>query len=233
MSDFHDGSGSGQRRPRVGEPPAQVSGGLAVVLAAVALIAGFLILRSISDGGQASFDLGGTGSSSDGSSGDALAPATATTAPPIVSVVTTTTEPALVTTGASVIVANANGVGGSAGEMTRTLQSGAGFQMVDPVDASSAVGVLDVSLIYFDAGVTGAQAVAESVGKVLGGGIQIAPLQGAAPTQDGTLGGAGVLLMLGIDKVGLAIDDLAVPSAAAPTPTNPPVASTPPTSAPG
>ncbi|MFZ9040301.1 MAG: LytR C-terminal domain-containing protein [Ilumatobacteraceae bacterium] len=201
------------------------------MLAAVALVAGFLILRSISDGGQNSFDLSNGGASSGGSPADIVVPAT--TAPPVVSVVTSTTEPPLVTTGASVIVANANGIRGSAGEMTRTLQSGAGFQMVDPVDASSAVGTLDVSLIYYDAGMTGAQAVAESVVKVLGGGLQIAPLQGAAPTQDGTLGGAGVLLMLGTDKAGTTIGQLVVPSGAAPVATNPPVAGATPSSAPG
>lgn len=232
MSDHFDGSGPA-RRPRVGEPPAQVSGGLAVVLAAVALIAGFLILRSISDGGQSSLDFSNDGGSVDSAAGDGDATATATTAP-LVDIVTTTTttEPPLVTTGASVIVANANGIGGSAGEMTRTLESGAGFQMVDPVDASSAVGILGVSVIYYDAGVTGSQAVAESLSRVLGG-TQVAPLQGAAPTQDGTLGGAAVLLMLGLDNAGKTVDQLVLSTSAAPVVTSPPIAGVTEPSAPG
>ena len=233
MTDHSDGPGPAQRRPRVGEPANQVNGGLAIVLAAVALIAGFLILRSISDGGQSSLDLTEGDVTVDGSVEDPGLAGTATTAPPIVTIATTTTVPPLVTTGAAVVVANANGIGGSAGEMTRTLENGAGFQMVTPVDASSAVGVLDVSLIYYDAGMTGAQAVAESLSKVLGGGVQVAPLQGAAPTQDGTLGGAGVLLMLGLDHAGKTIDDLVVPSIAAPAVTNPPVAGVTESSAPG
>ena len=49
MSDNRDASGQMPRRvPR--NQQAQVSGGLAIVLAAVAVIAGFLILRSISGG---------------------------------------------------------------------------------------------------------------------------------------------------------------------------------------
>jgi hypothetical protein len=236
MSEYADGSGQA-RRPRVGEPPAQVSGGVAIALAAVALIAGFLILRSISDGGQNSLDVPGGGVVVDDTSLDAELPTSATTVPlGVVDTTTSTTEPPLVTTGASVVVANANGIGGSAGEMTRTLEAGAGFQMVDPVDASSAVGILDVSVVYYDAGVTGAQAVAESLAKVLGG-IQVSPLQGAAPTKDGTLSGAAVLLMLGLDNAGKTIDQLVLSTSAAPSaipsPTNPPVAGATESSAPG
>ena len=52
MSDLADGSGHMPRRTRVGEGGAPVSGGLAIVLAVVAVVAGFLILRSISNGGE-------------------------------------------------------------------------------------------------------------------------------------------------------------------------------------
>ena len=57
MTDVPDGSGQIPRRsPRVGDGGAPVSGALAIVLAVVAVISGFLILRSISDGGNDSAD---------------------------------------------------------------------------------------------------------------------------------------------------------------------------------
>ncbi len=57
MTDVPDGSGQIPRRsPRVGDGGAPVSGALAIVLAVVAVVAGFLILRSISDGGNDSAD---------------------------------------------------------------------------------------------------------------------------------------------------------------------------------
>lgn len=221
MSDVPDGSGPIPRRTRVGDGGAPVSGALAMVLAAVALVAGFFILRSISDGGDRALDLPGTGTETDGSSdpgdgGDGEA--TTTTVP---AATTTTTEPPLVVAGASVMVANANGLGGSAGGMTRTLEA-AGFTMVDPSNASSTVPVLETSVIYFDPNIAGAQAVADSVNRVLGGDLQVSPLQGTPPTDDGSMDGAGVLLMLGLDKANKTLDQLD-PSQTT-TVTNPPVA---------
>ena len=53
MTDAPDASGQIPRRTsRVGDGSAPVSGALAIVLAVVAVVAGFLILRSISDGGE-------------------------------------------------------------------------------------------------------------------------------------------------------------------------------------
>lgn len=223
MSDVPDGSGPVPRRTsRVGDGGAPVSGALAMALAAVALVAGFFILRSISDGGEQSLDLPGTGSSSETGDGeDGTDPDGTTTTVPS-QATTTTTEAPLVVDGASVMVANANGIGGSAGGMTRTLEA-AGFTMVDPTDASSTVPVLDASIIYYESEMTGAQAVAESVNRVLGNDLQVSPLEGTPPTQDGSLDGAGVLVMLGTDKANKTLDELN-PDAVAPEVTNPPVA---------
>ncbi len=59
MTDGPDGSGQMPRRtPRVSDGGAPVSGALAIALAVVAVVAGFLILRSISDGGEQSLDFG-------------------------------------------------------------------------------------------------------------------------------------------------------------------------------
>ena len=223
MSDVPDGSGPVPRRTsRVGDGGAPVSGALAMVLAAIALVAGFFILRSISDGGEQSLDIPGTGSSAE-QPGDGSDDPDATTTTVSDTAATTTTEPPLVTTGASVIVANANGLGGSAGAMTRTLETGGGFTMVDPTDASSTVGALEATVIYFDPNIAGAQAVAESVNRVMGGDLQVSPLQGTPPTQDGSMNGAGVLVMLGTDKANLTIDEMS-PGESTTEVTNPPVA---------
>src|SRR5262245_857186 len=109
MSDVSDGSGPIQRRaPRSSDGAAPVSGALAIVLAVVAVVAGFLILRSISDDGEKQFDLqsAGTGPAAN-DDGD-----TATTTTPVSPQSTApaaTTVPPMVTDGATVIVANANG----------------------------------------------------------------------------------------------------------------------------
>ena len=227
MTDGPDGSGQIPRRStRVGDGRAPVTGALAIVLAVVAVVAGFLILRSISDGGEQSLDFDGTGSPSSGeqSNGDDEAP-DSTTGGSIATLPTSTTLPPLVTSGASVIVANANAVGGSASAMSRALETGAGFTLVDPVNSSATIGDLDVSVIYFDATVPAAENVAGSLSTVLGGVATIAPMPETPPTRDGTLNGAQVLLMLGNDKAGKTLAELAPAAASTPVAvTNPSIA---------
>ena len=150
MTDGPDGSGQIPRRTtRVGDGGAPVSGALAIILAVVAVVAGFLILRSISDGGEQALDFDGSGSAADpandGTSGSGTAPdESIATLPP------TTTLPPIVTEGASVVVANANSVGGSASAMSRALETTYGFTMVDPVNSRDAIRSLDDSVIYFE-----------------------------------------------------------------------------------
>jgi LytR cell envelope-related transcriptional attenuator len=215
MTDVPDGSGQIPRRtPRVSDGGAPVSGALAIVLAIVAVVAGFLILRSISDGGADSADFpdpsGSAAGANDGSddSPDATDPGSSVPALP-----TTTTTPPLIKLGASIVVANANGQGGTAGSMSRAIATD-GFTVVDPTDASSAVNALDESVIYFDPAVPAAQDVANSLARVLGGVSSIAPLEGTPPTKDGTLNGGNVLLMLGLDKANKTLAELAPAEAA-------------------
>lgn len=212
MTDVPDGSGQIPRRsPRMGEGGAPVSGALAIVLAVVAVLAGFLILRTISDSGEISADFpdpeGGSAAVDGGSDGGA----SATTLPgeSVPTLPTTTTVPPLVVTGASVIVANANGQGGSASAMSRALEAGAGFTVVDPTNASATIGVLEETVIYYDTVNPAAIDVAESVGRVIGGVSSVAPMPETPPTQDGTLNGADVLLMLGTDKANKTLAELA------------------------
>ena len=72
-----------------------------------------------------------------------------------------------------------------------------------------------------------ALAVATSVGEVLGGVSSIGPLTDPAPTADGDMQGAQVLLMLGSDKAGKSLEELNPElnaSGAATEVTNPPIA---------
>lgn len=227
MSDVPDGSGQIPRRtPRAGEGGAPVSGALAIVLAVVAVVAGFLILRSISDGGETAIgDTPGAGG------GDVAAETTGATTGDTGSVPqlpTTTTQPPLIVDGAIVMVANANGVGGSAGAMTTALEVGPGFEMADPTNSSAAIGVLEESQIYYDATNLAALDVADSLNRVLGGDVAVAPLEGTPPVSDGSIEPASVLLMLGVDKEGQTLEELNpdLNATGSPTVTNPPVGAT-------
>jgi hypothetical protein len=216
MTDVPDGSGQIPRRtPRVSDGAAPVSGALAIVLAVVAVVAGFLILRTISDSGADSADFppaNGQTQTGDVDSGDATDSSdpqnSVATLPPVV------TTPPLVTQGASIIVANANGEGGTAGAMSRAIST-AGFVVVDPTDASSTIPDLEASVIYFDSAIPAAEDVANSLARALGGVSSIAEMPATPPTSDGSLDGATVLLMLGKDKANQTLAELAPDVAAA------------------
>ncbi len=211
MTDVPDGSGQIPRRsPRVSDGSAPVSGALAIVLAVVAVIAGFLILRSISDGGEQTADFPEPGAAQSGGPSGAENP-TNTTGPDesVATLPPTTTVPPLIVEGAGVVVANANGQGGSASAMSRALETTYGFGLVDPTNASSTIPNLEESVIYYVADVPAAQDVANSLGRVLGGVSSIAPMPETPPTQDGTLNGGDVLLMLGLDKANKTLEELA------------------------
>jgi hypothetical protein len=216
MTDLPDGSGQIPRRTtRVSDGGAPVSGALAIVLAIVAVVAGFLILRSISDGGADSADFpepsGASSGDADGSD-DGTAD-TSDSESSVPDLTTTTTQPPLIKVGASIVVANANGQGGTAGAMSRAIAT-EGFTTVDPTDASSTISALDESVIYFDPATPAAQDVANSLARVLGGVSSIAPMPDTPPTKDGTLNGGHVLLMLGLDKANKTLAELAPAEAA-------------------
>src|SRR6187431_2693571 len=179
MSDVADGSGPVPRRtPRSSEGGAPVSGALAIVLAVVAVIAGFFILRSISGDDEKQFDLQSAGTGAPAGEGN-NAPES-TTPSSVVSTAPQSTTTTIVTDGATVVVANANGQGGSAATMATALEV-AGFTMGDAMDASDATGNLEVTVIYYDPAQPAAQPVAESVNSVMGGGATVLPLPGGTP----------------------------------------------------
>ncbi len=182
-------AGPVRRNPRQGVGGSPVGSTLSIVLAVVAVIAGFLILRNLTQEDSSAI--------SSGDPSEQVGGANSTTTTIDVGVTTTaalatTTTVALVTEGAVVVVANGNTVGGSAGRMTETLV-GAGYTMGTPVDAGQTI---DDSIVYFDPTNTSAQAVAESVGRTLGN-VSVLTVSTPAPTVNGSLGEAGVLVVLG------------------------------------
>jgi LytR cell envelope-related transcriptional attenuator len=221
-TDVPEGSGPGPvgRRPRAGNGGAPASGALAIV----AVVAGFLILRSINDDDDGDVGEGGT----DGTlvASDTTTTAIAGSVVPIDSTTTTTVPPVVLDPNVTVIVANASNVNGAAAQMTRALEV-VGYTMGDPTDRAASTPQLEASVVYFDPAVPNSDAVAQSVARSLGGVDSISAVAVPAPTASGELGGGGVLVMLGIDKAGKTLDELtgAAPADTTPTgETSPPVA---------
>ena len=214
MSDVPEGQaerGAGRRPPRVGNSGSPVGSTLSIVLAIVAVVAGFLILRAIfdddNDGTAGGINPGTTvaGQETTTTSGNS----TETTA------ATTTTVGRV--TRATVVVANASGVGGSAGRMTTALQ-GAGYRTGEATDATG--GNLNRSVVYFVGDVNGARETADSVARDMGG-LRVRPIP-AEPPISGDLGNAGVLVMLGTDTADKTLAELNPTSVTAPPPASGP-----------
>lgn len=202
MSNEESGLGAARRTPRQGVGGSPVGSWLTIVLAVVAVIAGFLILRNITnDSGTASPTTPGETQTPVDDPNNTLVDISV----PVTEATTTTTTIARTTEGASVVVANANTVGGSAGGMTKTLEL-AGYSMIDPVNASGPN--LTASIVYFDTAQAAAEAVAQSVALDLGG-VEVLELPTPAPTADGDLGEAGVLVLLGDNEAGKTLEELA------------------------
>jgi LytR cell envelope-related transcriptional attenuator len=203
MTDLPDGSGqvdrgTGRRPSRVGDSGSPVGSTLSIVLAVVAVVAGFLILREV-------FDDDGSGSSGLEPPGSA-AEGTDTTTPG--SDASTPTTPAPTTTervvrSATIVVANASGIGGSAGQMTTALEA-VGYRLGEATDSTE--GQMDNSVVYFVRGDRDARATADSVAQEMGG-LRVRAMPDDPPIS-GELGNATVLLMLGTDAAGKTLAEL-------------------------
>jgi hypothetical protein len=211
------GTGSGRRSPRQGIGGSPVGSTLSIVLAVVAVVAGFLILRNITD------DNGGSSSPIGGDGGDATGETSTTldlglTSTTIAAAATTIPPP--VTQGATVLVANASGVPGSAGRMSTALAEATFTMAAEPTNATSQ---LDVSVVYYDPAVAAAQAVAGSVATAMGG-LEVASMPTPVPVTDGALNGSGVLVMLGKAQADKSLADLVAAAGTPATGAAPPVA---------
>ncbi len=129
-----------------------------------------------------------------------IEPVAETTTAPVettttVEVTTTTALPEIVTEGATVIVANASSVNGSAGRMSELLAA-EGFDMGTPTNSTE--GALGASKIYYIDD-EAALVVAESLVRVFGGVIQLVEMPTVPPVSSSEIGDAGVLVALGDD----------------------------------
>ena len=187
-----------RRSPRQGVGGSPMGSTISIVLAVVAVIVGFLILNNITD---------------DGSSGDVSAPVDSVvdSTPDTVleNTTTSTTEPPFVTEGATVVVANASGVPGSAGRMSTELAT-VGFTMAEATNSTQSG--LTASIVQYDSSIAAAKAVAESVARSMGGlTVEVVPTP--PPVEGGSLNGAGVLVLLGTDEADKTIAQLSAPTA--------------------
>lgn len=178
----------------------------AIIIAVVAVVAGFLILRSIrgddGDNSVAPIDTQVTLPSTESTS----APVVESTLPPD----TTPTTIAPVTEGATVVVANASRVDGAAGVFTTALE-GQGFVVGTATNAGGSEPKLEVSKIYYDPANASALPVAQYLASLMGN-VEVLEIVAPPPVVDGALAeGVTVLVMLGSDKAALTLEQMSVP----------------------
>lgn len=179
-------TGSRTARPEGG---VGVSTVLGVIVAAIAVLLGFLILRDLDR--DRSVDIGGGSVTPVESIPSETTPLdTGSTVP--------TESTTLPKTGYKVLVSNASGVTGSAGQMSTALQA-QGFIVVTPAtNAAETVGKQTVTVVYY---VPGYESGAAAVAQVLGG-VTTQVVATPPPVESGDLGEATVLVMLGTDLAG-------------------------------
>ncbi len=175
------------RRPRRGPVSngSSLNSTMSIVVAAVAVLLGFLILRDIGGGNSSTSEI-------------PVDPATnETVVSETIPVETTVTETTLVLTAFKVQIANASKVSGSAGELTTQLQ-GRGFIVQPAKNSDAATPKQTTTVVYYN---PGSEAAAAQVAATLGG-VATAPMPTPIPTEDGSIGEASVLVMLGTDLAG-------------------------------
>jgi hypothetical protein len=184
-------------RESSGSSGAPMGSTAAIIIAIVAVVAGFLILREIrsDDGGESATP----GTTTPITIDPALTTVPPTTVPP-------TTVPAMTYDGATAVVANASTVNGAAGVLTTAL-TGKGFTLAQATNASEKRAE---TVVYYLDGDTAALAVGTSIASLLGAGTTVQPMPSPPPVQDGALPQeVTVLVMLGSDKANLTLDAMA------------------------
>ena len=174
-----------QQRPRGSRPslPAPSTGTLGAVVAVVALVLGFLILRDVrSDGGVV------VTPATDGGS-------TETTVP--VDPNAPTTVPFSITA-FKIQVANASGVALSAGKMTTDLQA-QGYVVQPAVNVPAGTAKRQKTGVFY---LAGCETAAQNVAAVLGGNVDVAAMPSPVPVEGGSLKEACVLILVGTDLAG-------------------------------
>ena len=196
-----------RRRPvRAPQPRNATNSTLSIVIAVLAVLLGFFILRDIR---------------ADGTSEPSTQDTTPTEVVPEETIpVDTTAAPTIPLTSFKVQVANASKISGSAGQLTTELQ-GRGYIVQPALNANDATPKQSTTVVYF---LPGSEAQAALVAAELGG-VATAAMPSPIPTDSGNLGEASVLIMLGTDIAGKPLGT--------PVPTAPPATAAPETTVAG
>jgi len=176
-----------QQRPRGSRPsmPMPNTGTMGAVVAVIALVLGFLILRDVrSDGGSTV-----TQGNSDNTEATVPAGGGDGTA-------TTTTVASGVNRGNFKIqVANASGIAGSAGDLSNKLTE-QNYVVQPALNTAPGTAKREKTGVFY---VAGCEAAAQDVAAVLGGNVEIGAMPSPVPLETGNLGEACVLILLGTD----------------------------------
>lgn len=168
------------RRPSGGT--SNINSTLSIIIAVLAILLGFFILRDIRNDQ--------TGQTTSIETEAAIDPSVATIAEVPV-------ETTLVKTAFKVQITNASGISGSAGQLTTELQ-GRGY-IVQPANNKSEITPKQtVTVVYY---LLGSEGAAAAIANELGG-VGIAAMPEPIPTESGKLGEASVLILLGTDLAG-------------------------------
>lgn len=202
------------RPPRVGDSRSPVGSTLSIVLAVIAVVAGFLILRELTDddGSTTTADEGTPEETGPEITGPLVStPGEGTTA---AGGAPSTTAPPAVRSGATIAVANASGVGGSAGAMSSALTT-EGYEGVGEPGNSTGE-QLSSSVVYYVATDAAAQAVAQTLAADLGG-ASVEPMPAERPVDgNGDTSTATVLVLLGTDAANKSLSELRATTVTAP-----------------
>jgi LytR cell envelope-related transcriptional attenuator len=166
--------------------PAPSNVTLGAVVAVIAIVLGFFVLRNINADSGPTTDPGTNVTDTTGAEGEA----TTTTSP---DGVTQTTG--LVITGFKIQVANASGVAGSAGSMTVQMQT-LGYVVQPAVNVSAGSPKRAKTGVFY---LAGCEAAAQNVAETLGGNVEVGAMPSPVPLETGTLKEACVLILLGTD----------------------------------
>jgi len=175
-----------QQRPRAQRPslPSPSNGTLGAVVAVVALVLGFLILRDIKNdpatSGGPAVTQAPTDSTVDGGTGGP------------------TTTAAFSINGFKIQVANASGLAGSAGAMTTALQN-QGYVVQPALNVPAGTAKRAKTGVFY---LAGCEAASQNVSAVLGGEVEVAVMPTPVPVETGTIGEACILIHLGTDLAG-------------------------------
>jgi hypothetical protein len=149
----------------------------------VALLLGFLSLRDVRADG-------GTSATPATKAPEVTVPGGGTTDPNT----TASTAPFNIM-GFKIQVANASGIAGSAGDMTGRLQA-RGYVVPEAKNVAPGTAKRLKTGVYYT---VGCEANAQNVAAVLGGNVDLGPMPNPVPLEDGSIGEACVLILLGTD----------------------------------